>query len=525
MARLQLIIPLLLWGIWHPSDSTPELQWASPVEGTLAYFAAVLAVVAWATFKARLTMRRTTVERADAVPRFHRAAFVARWTLIFLHGVALWYLGYGEAVMALAGPAGRRFPSLPAALSILPVVSAWIGLMAAQYPLDRAVREQNAVYAFEFGEPVHPVPSKAAYVLHGVRSQVLFTLVPLVVLAVLRDCIAWGAISLFSLTADTAEWLSTFGALILVVVLSPELLRRVLPTTPLPPSAVRDRLLGLSRHLRLGVRDVLLWHTHFAAGNAAVMGVVPGVRYVMMTDLLLQSMPPEQVEAVFAHEAGHVVHRHIAWYIAFWVAMVLWLEVIGQYLARTGMIGAATVEWIVPSLGLAAVVVAFGWLSRGFERQADAFAARWIGRSNNAEAQPADGSAVFAAALRSVARMNNLPLDLHGMIAGRPLLGRLIGRMVHHGATWLHGGIRSRIHHVAALTHDATAAKRFRIKMIAVRVAIGGLLATAILTTVATQKTQARRPADRDGTYSEKTNSTSTDALRGSALTPTAARA
>ena len=484
MARLQLIIPLLLWGIWSAADRPPGVLWATPVEGTLAYLAAVLGVVAWMTLTARSTMRRTTFDRADAVPRFHRAAFIARWTVLGLHALALWCLGYGEAVAWLVGDVGLRFRSLPAVLSIVPVVLAWVGLMAAQYPLDRAVREQNTVYAFEFGEPVHAVPPLGAYLLHGIRSQVLFTLVPTALLAILRDVIAATLASVPQMSASASESIATFTALIVVVVFSPELIRRILPTTPLPPSDVRDKLIGLSRGLRLGVRDVLLWHTHHASGNAAVMGVVPGVRYIMMTDLLLESMPSEQVEAVFAHEVGHVVHRHIAWYIAFWVAMLLWLDVIAQHLVDVLKFDPATVDWSVSLFGLAAIIVAFGWLSRGFERQADAFAADWIGRRESGGPVPLDGSLVFGDALRTVARMNNLPLDAHGMTAGRPLVGRVIGRLAHHAGTWLHGGIRSRIHHVTALKNDPKVARQFRVKMLAVRYGLAVSFVAAIVATV-----------------------------------------
>jgi len=48
-------------------------------------------------------------------------------------------------------------------------------------------------------------------------------------------------------------------------------------------------------------------------GNAAVMGFIPRFRYVLLSDLLLETMTDEQVEAIFAHELGHVMHRHLFW--------------------------------------------------------------------------------------------------------------------------------------------------------------------------------------------------------------------
>ena len=70
-------------------------------------------------------------------------------------------------------------------------------------------------------------------------------------------------------------------------------------------------------------RDILLWKTEYNMGNAAVMGFVPRLRYILMSDLLLETMTDEQIEAVFAHELGHVVHRHMSWYVVFMVVLVL----------------------------------------------------------------------------------------------------------------------------------------------------------------------------------------------------------
>src|SRR6201999_2949396 len=101
------------------------------------------------------------------------------------------------------------------------------------------------------------------------------------------------------------------------------ILTRILKTESLPSSALRLRLEEMSRRHGLRYRDILLWHTQGSIGNAAVMGVLPRLRYVLMTDLLLETMPDEQIEAVFAHELGHIVYRHLIWYVIFIVTLVL----------------------------------------------------------------------------------------------------------------------------------------------------------------------------------------------------------
>ena len=56
---------------------------------------------------------------------------------------------------------------------------------------------------------------------------------------------------------------------------------------------------------------MLTWRTRHQIGNAAVMGFIPQVRYILLTDLLLETMSDEQIEAVFAHEMGHVLADHV----------------------------------------------------------------------------------------------------------------------------------------------------------------------------------------------------------------------
>ncbi len=50
--------------------------------------------------------------------------------------------------------------------------------------------------------------------------------------------------------------------------------------------------------------------------NAAILGWFPFARYFLMSDALLESISDRQIEAVFAHEVGHGVHRHVPWYLA-----------------------------------------------------------------------------------------------------------------------------------------------------------------------------------------------------------------
>jgi len=179
-------------------------------------------------------------------------------------------------------------------------------------------------------------------------------------------------------------------------------------------------------------------------GNAAVMGVVPQVRYILLSDLLLQTMTDRQIEAVFAHEAGHVVHRHIAWYGVFVVITMIAMLMLGELGEAMHIDLRFVPSWLKDPLVLAGSVslffLLFGVLSRCFERQADVFAARTMERELAEEAKAKastelvtipensnhvgiNGAHLFASALHRVAVVNNIPVRAnnfsHGSIAQR----------------------------------------------------------------------------------------------------------
>ena len=58
-------------------------------------------------------------------------------------------------------------------------------------------------------------------------------------------------------------------------------------------------------------RDFKIWQTDRQVLNAAVAGLLPSMRYVFVTDALLLYLRDDEMEAVIAHELGHVRRRHL----------------------------------------------------------------------------------------------------------------------------------------------------------------------------------------------------------------------
>jgi STE24 endopeptidase len=103
------------------------------------------------------------------------------------------------------------------------------------------------------------------------------------------------------------------------------------------------------------------------------------VRYVLLSDGLLESMEDEQIEAVFGHEAGHIKHHHLLLLLVFTAAVMLAVGSIYEA-ARIGVL--ATSPAVVQVVAFGVLVTSwglgFGVISWQFEYQADLFAARCI---------------------------------------------------------------------------------------------------------------------------------------------------
>ncbi|MFH0943586.1 MAG: M48 family metalloprotease [Planctomycetota bacterium] len=144
---------------------------------------------------------------------------------------------------------------------------------------------------------------------------------------------------------------------------------------------LRRRLEELAGHLGFRCRDILYWPTRRPVLNAAIVGILPGYRYVILTDELCKRLTLEELGAVFTHEVGHGKKHHALLYLFCSVAFLTALVPLGD------LVGGWILEWTAGRIdaGVAAAVcvylpafafywvVLFGYLSRRFELEADIF--------------------------------------------------------------------------------------------------------------------------------------------------------
>lgn len=331
---------------------------------------------------------------------------------------------------------------------VSPLLAALILAVYVIYPIERRLRESVQMRHFEEGRPVHQLWSRREYVWSAVRHQMLFVLVPVGTIFAWGEFVDRGARWLGWVdaagSADAAQpagiVFAQLAGVIVILAVMPLVMRMVWDTVPLADGPLRDRLAEICRSHRVKVRDLLVWRTQGTMINGAAMGIVGPARYILLSDALLENLTEPQVEAVAAHEVAHVRCKHTLWLA---MAMLATVTIVGGVLGFGGALLpralANTVGATVATLGsLAAGLFVMGLVSRRFEWQADAFAAKHMAR-RTAEGEPAvitpEAVTAMTGALQTVADLNGIPTERssfrHGSIAARQRkLRALIGTPV-----------------------------------------------------------------------------------------------
>lgn len=301
----------------------------------------------------------------------------------------------------------RDFILLDELVFMLPTLAVVAWTWWAYYPIDRAMRESSLIGRLDDGKPVQ-IWTRPQYMLSNVRHQWVLLGAPMLLLTAWADIVqryispnlAWSDFNL--------QLLQTGGALV-VFVFTSVMIRYLWDTAPLPEGELRRSLLDMCKQYRVGVRELLLWRTFGGVVNGAVMGLFGWVRYILLTDALLESLTHKQVKAVMAHELAHVRKHHMFWMVVIaagslelfrwaWTVAFAW----SFDLMSSGGIARTIPDPVLsvindpnmPMLSGLIVSIAcwfflFGWVSRRFERQADTFAVQHMAREQHAASEGA----------------------------------------------------------------------------------------------------------------------------------------
>lgn len=463
--------------------------------GAACFFAGLailVGVVFWAG--ARAARRLDVGGNLEAATGADWTGAATRVAIAAWHVVGVMVLGWAGLVRSYTGD----LLLVDELLIILPAMAAMSLTWAAVYPVDRRIHEAILVRYLDAGEPFAPPLTRAQFTFSKVRHNLLLALLPLSLLMGWSECVEHGAKMAVHAARDAARGgpdtlLAQLGArenlLAYVIPLTqlvgvaiimsavPVIMRRVWDTKPLDRGPLRDGILAACRRWNVRVRELLVWRTHGTMVNGAVLGFIAPLRYILLTDRLLETMTWPHIEAVTAHEIAHVKLRHLPWLVASILAAMAVGGVASELLLRDVMgfdleQGGGAVAAIVMSLSL--VVLVIGPVSRVFERQADAFAAKHLSATVAPNAAPAagdpggvdvvtpEGAETMVGALQAVANLNGIPV---------------------HRWSFRHGSIADRQQHLRALAGQPT--KGLRIDRAARRVKRAAALTLAALVVIA----------------------------------------
>ena len=289
------------------------------------------------------------------------------------------------------------------------------------------------------------------------RVEPAVVLVPLLMLAAMSDVV--DMIYAQSPARDLAGAVAGGAFVVLLAVFGPLVLRALWHTSPLPPGPVRERLEALSRKLKFRCTDILMWHTYGFVPNAGIVGFLPFVRYVVITDAALAHLTADEIEAVFAHEMGHARKHHFLFYLLFAAAFVAFAANLLDLAAAAGVVGSAG-DLLRGELttGQAALMclfaglywwAVFGWLSRRHEEQADGFV---LGACERPEA--------LVTALQRLALLSGTP---------------------ERASSWRHFSIRRRVDFLTRALHEPDLVGRVDRKVRAIQWAMAALLVLSVV--------------------------------------------
>jgi Zn-dependent protease with chaperone function len=439
-----------------------------------------------AAFLARWTQRELAA-RPDARDRIGQAFAWKRFYhtigLYLVYSAALYGLGWGGFVRSLAadgikpGPdeSGSLFPGgeiLILAPFLVGLILSWVFF----YDAERALFLIDA-----HGDQCWW--SRREYVGFHVRSNLGLAAIPILLLIAQRTVREVLRKAMPEWDGYAADYFGLGIALIILVCL-PWILRLMLKLEPMPEGPVRTRLLALARRLGFRCSDILLWRTsrRSAGGiaNAMVAGMLPRPRYVVLTDRLVAELSPDEIDAVFGHEVGHIKHHHIPFYASFLLISIGVLFLSGALFVPDYYFVRQWAAFPFFAILAAYIFLVFGFLTRRCERQADIYGCRAVscGRPD-CTGHEADtligvggklcptGIRTFISALEKVVRLNGIDPDKPGFFQ-----------------SWQHSTPARRVQFMRGMLNDATLEPRFQRKVTRVKWALLlGLGAALVLLT------------------------------------------
>jgi Zn-dependent protease with chaperone function len=406
--------------------------------------AAMIAAAAW--LASRIAMRGVHAGRGSAPQLLRIRLRGLQWSAVVAQAVAVIGFGWLDWVRNEIGD----WPLLDELIALSPPIAAIAACWWAAHPMERLLRGDSA--------------SRSRYVITELRNQLGMIGGPALLAIGASEAASLLSAGWFG-EASIAARLAAPAAVLAVMLVAPSLMVRILDTEPMPDDVSREVLERVLSDNGVRMSRILVWRTGGVLLNGAVLGFIPAARYLLLTDAVLERMPIESLRAIVAHEVGHVKRRHVPWLLLTTLATVAAAVVVvdaatpiaadmfapppvdPELLAAAGLDAGADDALGFIEVGgaiavLAMVLPIFGWISRRFEQQADAFASQYL-----SVVGPSSAPSFVGAGLE-----RRLKAPEAAMVTPRAVLAmcRALGRVAELNGvspaapSWRHGSIRWR---------------------------------------------------------------------------------
>ncbi len=378
------ILVLLIYTTYNP----PETPYLGPIE-TLFSFLFGVAILAITTQRASRSLYRKIAARGtfgihgDFDKMFHRQALVA----IVIFSLNIYLLNLKFYVLTIPPFSGS--PTLTALLFIGLFIGYLAIIWAGSYD----------VYKILFQSQV----SRKSYVLSNISFN-FPVILPWLLISASMDIINLLPVSAPKRLLATPEGQTVFFTLFLLalVVVAPSLIKVFWQCRPLPQGPKRTRIEAICKKATLQYNNILDWPIFEGKLlTAGVMGLIKRFRYILVTESLLQILNDDEIDAVMAHEIGHIKKKHLVFYLVFFLGfivlsyavfdLILYAILYGNLtfpVLRDAQFEQATVTSVALTLAMASILLiyfryVFGYFMRNCERQADCYAFTLLGNSQS----------------------------------------------------------------------------------------------------------------------------------------------
>jgi len=177
-----------------------------------------------------------------------------------------------------------------------------------------------------------------------------------------------------------------------IVIIGPAMIQKFWRCKPLESGYVRSRIEKLCKRAGLEYSNILYWPIFGGRMiTAGIMGLIKKFRYILITKALVRHLEPEEMDAVIAHEIGHIKKKHLHFYLVFFIGyiflaytlfdlliyFIIYADPVYRLINSSGInhdtIISAVFSLIIIIIFFIYFRYIFGYFMRNFERQADTY--------------------------------------------------------------------------------------------------------------------------------------------------------